>query len=106
MGAYYDASKAIGIVADTNIACKMISQSRHIPVSYLYVTVNAFPPRNRVRDLSFFGYLSGDGRDFFPEGRHALCCHCVDECRSTSATEKCELLLNNSSRFHDDVTLF
>ena len=78
---------------DTNIAREMISQSRHTTFPYLHITVNAFPPRNRVRDLSFFGYLFGDGRGFFPEGRHALCRHCVDECRSTLATDKCEWLL-------------
>jgi len=84
----------------------MISQSRHIRVPYLYSTVNAFPPRYRVRDLPFFGYLFGDGRGLFPEGRDTLCRHCVDECRSTSATDKCEMLLKISSGFHDDVTLF
>jgi len=56
--AYFNASIAIGIIADTINACKMISQSRHIPVPYLYITVNVFPPRNRVRDLSFSNFIS------------------------------------------------
>jgi len=50
----FNTSKAIGDIADTNIARKMISQSRHTPVPYLHVTVNAFPPRNRARALVSF----------------------------------------------------
>ena len=97
---------SLSFVCGARIFIFFLSSRLFLPPSAC-VAVNAFPPRNRVRVVSLFGYLLVDGLGFFPEGRGTFCRHeLMSIVQRPSATDKSEMALKTSSGFHDDVTLF